>query len=1546
MKNLGLQSLVRRRLRFGGDDDDGNSDDRTAAAVAAVESKQRPLQQQHVVDICPLPQLLSTTAASAAATSTSGGDRVLLTNDGILARVDSRDGDLIWRTSLNGLFADEGDDEGSGGKNEDDDGDGDCFAGRWFGLRYVDSGDAQLVCFHSSKGAVVSASPLTGDAELVGEFENGLDAAAWSPDNEVLLLVTSAYEDQDDQGNDQEGADANETIATATATEATRKSVLLTMNSEWEVLREVNFETHDVDTDKVSVCWRPDSTLCAVSSVDAADSVRKIRIYDRDTLERRAVGRSEDGSGKLVPNLQGAAAPAWAGSGCSQLLAAVQRKGKKTYQVSFFEPNGLRHREFALRDVVAVPNGSSSNQHPACTRSTEVVQQLSWSADSDILAVTIRQESYDAVQLWHRSNYHWYLKKEFRFRTNDNEDDIDGDESGEGSSSIRRQGRIVRANFCPDVPGTLFVVFDSGISWNEYEVRWDTSTVCTGPSTSTAFVVDGRSLNVTHFDKALVPPPMFATSLDFEAHVSEVIFCRTPASSSLVAVVALSNGKLAVIDKGHRGKTGSTAGYSQLKVLVTASWVSSTVVDTASLRDFVVVDDDEASNRIRLVAIQPALPGSAGSGDCESLAEITLQLSGDEKPAEAFIRRIIPLEGRVLRMTPWLDYDKGALIQLQGRQLLEYVNGEEDTDGNVVLSEAEPLLEPCPWIAALRNVSSVFDRMHSRRERLVVGMSSKSRLFCHDWLLSDYASSFVLSWYQKYLCFTTSGSRGQLLFISLFDLHCFDPLAGADGASALFQGYEPRSIERGAKLVAVLPHKPQAVLQLPRGNLEGLYPRALVLRTAVLKIREDDYAGAFELMRRQKVDLNLIVDLDPKKFLEEGGHAEVFIEQVTNIDYLNLFISSLQTTDCTSTRFTIPSWWLQEANDDVVDHEPFDFEGKVNQTCQVLRSIMIEAERGGKTPGGRAIDKGHFLLPILSTYAKEDPPKLNDALGLIKEIALASYSPKSKKPPLFSDTAQSSIQYLAFLADYEMLFETALGMYDFEIARAVARNSQMDPKVYLPQLKRYRELPRYYARFEVDMRLKRYDSALRNLYESGRCEESVENCQADSSFDETRVVGNGFDECLSLMEDQHLHQLGLELFRDAEQRSRIMLSLGNYLMKERNPSAALNVFLAAEPPYLEEARGAARLCRDWGAFFTILARESGLEATEASLSKQRDYAHEVAKDIVSSSEGHFNHRNKLADAARVLLDYAKDPDAAIEILLQARMWNEAQRESYLHDREDLVSSCIDSAVSYASLTMDELEEKCEAFCTASVKFAESLDLRIRGEVKDDAVSENHDDSGSLFSVASNVSHLSTASNTSTGSSVSSVISIRSTTSFSLSGADEANRHKSKFNQLGVGDSNQKLKRNKKKKARSRSSKKPLPGSQQDLDNLLQTLRSNVVDDSFRDVIAETIIFLARIPGQLETSKSLYDKYLATSRAVSEAQIDRVDTLKRKRLEQEKKARRDGLAIDFRPNYAVVNRSEEEANSLAWSSLPDDLQNLFSYLRSPPKTTSSSFTPAI
>ena len=100
-----------------------------------------------------------------------------------------------------------------------------------------------------------------------------------------------------------------------------------------------------------------------------------------------------------------------------------------------------------------------------------------------------------------------------------------------------------------------------------------------------------------------------------------------------------------------------------------------------------------------------------------------------------------------------------------------------------------------------------------------------------------------------------------------------------------------RTIERGAKLVHVIPSTFSLVLQMPRGNLETIFPRALVVAGIRCSITGKDYKSAFLACRSQRVDLNILHDHQPQQFLQ---NVPLFIEQVKKIEYIDLFLSQLR----------------------------------------------------------------------------------------------------------------------------------------------------------------------------------------------------------------------------------------------------------------------------------------------------------------------------------------------------------------------------------------------------------------------------------------------------------------------------------------------------------------------------------------------------------------------------------------------------------------------------------------------------------------------------
>jgi len=100
-----------------------------------------------------------------------------------------------------------------------------------------------------------------------------------------------------------------------------------------------------------------------------------------------------------------------------------------------------------------------------------------------------------------------------------------------------------------------------------------------------------------------------------------------------------------------------------------------------------------------------------------------------------------------------------------------------------------------------------------------------------------------------------------------------------------------RQIERGSKLVTVMPSVPAVVLQAPRGNLETVSPRALVLASVRQSIEKKNFRSAFLTCRTHRIDMNILHTHDPDLFM---ASIPLFIQQLQEVEYIDLFLSSLK----------------------------------------------------------------------------------------------------------------------------------------------------------------------------------------------------------------------------------------------------------------------------------------------------------------------------------------------------------------------------------------------------------------------------------------------------------------------------------------------------------------------------------------------------------------------------------------------------------------------------------------------------------------------------
>ena len=267
------------------------------------------------------------------------------------------------------------------------------------GLRYFS--DSSTICVVLAGGdiIVVREAPSDGEEkiEIVGSVDVGISAAAWSPDEELLTLVTRAdtllymtkefynissvtlaEDDLKASKHVSVGWGKKETQFKGKGAKALRDPTMP------EKVDEGLPSGHDDMSSTIS--WRGDGAYVAVNSNQASPR-RVIRVYSREGVL--------DGVSEPVDGLEGALS--WRPEG--NLLAGIQRFDDHV-EVVFFERNGLRHGQFSLRTTV---------EEMTDERATSIL--LEWNVDSSILAVCFR----DRVQLWTMGNYHYYLKQEVSF---------------------------------------------------------------------------------------------------------------------------------------------------------------------------------------------------------------------------------------------------------------------------------------------------------------------------------------------------------------------------------------------------------------------------------------------------------------------------------------------------------------------------------------------------------------------------------------------------------------------------------------------------------------------------------------------------------------------------------------------------------------------------------------------------------------------------------------------------------------------------------------------------------------------------------------------------------------------------------------------------------------------------------------------------------------------------------------------------------------------------------------------------------------------------
>ena len=394
--------------------------------------------------------------------------------------------------------------------------------------------------------------------------------------------------------------------------------------------------------------------------------------------------------------------------------------------------------------------------------------------------------------------------------------------------------------------------------------------------------------------------------------------------------------------------------------------------------------------------------------------------------------------------------------------------------------------------------------------------------------------------------------------------------------------------------MTVMPSTFALVLQMPRGNLETIYPRALVLAGIRNDVNKKSYKNAFLACRNQRVDMNILHDHAPRQFL---SNVDLFIDQVKKVEHIDLFLSQLREEDVSKTMYkeTLPGG---QRGPDPPSVETLEAENsKVNRICDAFLDAL------------KSRTSIHFQNMVTAHVCKV-PPDLDAGLTQIASL-------RSKN----SDLVDAAIEHICFLADVNRLYDNALGLYDLGLALLVAQQSQKDPKEYLPFLRNLQGMPVLRRQHSIDNHLGRFKKALRHLCELG-----------------------AFDEVQDYTVKHNLYPEALDFYRYQEDKVReIMRLYADFLLQNGNfKEAGIAYEYLADHTSASEAFRQAHLWKESLSCATLIPLpQPQLRSLAQSLADTLS----ESKDFYSAATVHLDYLADIVTAIRTFCKGYYFPDA-------------------------------------------------------------------------------------------------------------------------------------------------------------------------------------------------------------------------------------------------------------------------------------------------------------
>lgn len=350
-------------------------------------------------------------------------------------------------------------------------------------LQHLSGTGQTCIVFEGGDIVLVTEQDIHGtpQIEIIGSIDSGIAAARWSPDEELLIVVTkeknvifmgSTFDPVTEVRMTAEDLKASKHVSVGWGKRETQfQGRGARAQRDPTIPEKVDQGLPSPHEDgRTTISWRGDGAFVAINSVESGER-RVIRVYSREG--------ELDSASEPVDGLESSIS--WRPSG--NLIAGVQRLADRV-DIIFFERNGLRHGQFTLRSTQNDVQSESSIK-------------LEWNSDSTVLAVLLK----DTAQLWTMGNYHWYLKQE-----------------------IPLQAALSSFAWHSEKPLRLSVSTPNALMSAEYIFNVSRGSCRPPYDTGAVAVIDGNHVKFTAFRTANVPPPMSQFEIEVDSAVVDVAF--------------------------------------------------------------------------------------------------------------------------------------------------------------------------------------------------------------------------------------------------------------------------------------------------------------------------------------------------------------------------------------------------------------------------------------------------------------------------------------------------------------------------------------------------------------------------------------------------------------------------------------------------------------------------------------------------------------------------------------------------------------------------------------------------------------------------------------------------------------------------------------------------------------------------------------------------------------------------------------------------------------------------------------------------------------